>query len=228
MKIALISKNKLGLINGKCVKPVDSDPKYQDWIRTDYTVLRWNMHSLSESVARSVSYVESSHQLWEELEERFNQTIVPLLYQLRKDMMQINQGDDFVAEYYSRLKSVWEDLKSLDGLPDCSCGMLSKCSCNLLKKIVDRDNKHMLIDFLMGLDKKFDDIRVQILAMDPLPSVNQAFSKIHQAEMQKSISNTISSGDLDGVAMAVQHSAAAARFYGKISAQYSQRHPTNV
>ncbi|KAK9733973.1 hypothetical protein RND81_04G104900 [Saponaria officinalis] len=228
MKIALISKNKLGFINGKCAKPADSDPKYQDWIRTNYTVMRWIMHSLSESVARSVSYVESSQQLWEELEERFNQTNAPLLYQLRKDMMQINQGDDSVAEYYSCLKSVWEDLKSLDGLPDCSCGILSKCSCNLLKKVVDRENKHMLIDFLMGLDKKYDDIRGQILAMDPLPSVNQAFSKIHQAELQKSISNTINSGDLDGVAMAVQYSTDVHQFSGKSSAQYSQRHPANV
>ncbi|KAK9666335.1 hypothetical protein RND81_14G178000 [Saponaria officinalis] len=203
LKLALISKNKLGFINGKCVKPASTDATYQDWIRTDYTVLRWILNSLSESIARSVSYADSSQQLWDELQERLNQTNGPLLYQLRKEMMQITQGDDTVAEYYSRLKSVWEDLKSMDGLPDCTCGSLSTCSCNLLKKIIDRDNKHMLIDFLMGLHKRFEGLRGQILAMDPLPTVNQAFSKVHQSELQQQITNSESVGDIDSIAMAV-------------------------
>ncbi|KAK9750559.1 hypothetical protein RND81_02G205500 [Saponaria officinalis] len=204
LKLALISKNKLGFINGKCVKPASTDATYQDWIRTNYTVLRWIINYLSESIARSVSYADSSKQLWEELGERFNQTNAPLLYQLRKEMMQITQGDDIVAEYYSRLKSVWEDLKSMDSLPDYTCGTLSSCSCNLLKKIADRDNKHMLIDFLMGLHKRFEGLRGQILAMDPLPTVNQVFSKVHQAELQQQITNSDSAGDIDSIDMAVQ------------------------
>ncbi|KAK9676192.1 hypothetical protein RND81_11G060200 [Saponaria officinalis] len=82
-------------------------------------------------------------------------------------------------EYYTRLKSVWEDLKSMDGLPNCDCGAVSACTCKVLKKIVDRDNKHMLIDFLMGINCKFESIRGQILAMDLVPTVNQVFAKIH-------------------------------------------------
>ncbi|KAK9668254.1 hypothetical protein RND81_13G045000 [Saponaria officinalis] len=188
LKLTLISTNKLGFVNGKCAKPASTDATYQDWIRTDYTVLRWILNSLSELIARS---------------ERFNQTNAPLLYQLRKEMMRITQGDDTVAEYYSRLKSVWEDLKSMDGLPDCTCSSLSTCSCNLLKKIIDRVNKHMLIDFIMGLHKKFEGLRGQILAMDPLTSVNQTFSKVHQAELQQQISNSDSAGDIDSFAMVV-------------------------
>ncbi|KAK9707370.1 hypothetical protein RND81_07G193000 [Saponaria officinalis] len=90
----------------------------------------------------------------------------------------------------------------MDGLPDCECGVLSKCTCNLLKKVVDRDNKHMLIDFLMGLDKRFEAIRGQILAMNPLPTVNQAFSKVHQSELQKNI-GFVDAGVFKGMAIAV-------------------------
>ncbi|KAK9716546.1 hypothetical protein RND81_06G240600 [Saponaria officinalis] len=169
VKLALSSKNKLGFLTGKCAKPNDTDPKLQDWIRTDYTVLRWILHSLSESISSSLTYVTSSKELWEELNERYNQSNAPMLYQLRKDMLHITQGDE----------SVWEDLRSLDGIPNCDCGAVTKCSCYLLKKIVDRDNTHMLIDFLMGLDKKYESLRGRILAMDPLLTVNQAFSKVH-------------------------------------------------
>ncbi|KAK9668861.1 hypothetical protein RND81_13G092000 [Saponaria officinalis] len=200
IKIALIAKNKFGFVDGTYAKPADSHATYNDWIRTDYTIMRWILNSLSDTIADSLSYVTSSKHLWDELEERFNQSNAPYLYQLRKDVIQIVQNDSSVAKYYSRLKSVWEDVRALDPLPACSCGVVSKCSCALLKKIADRENKNNLIDFLMGLHPKYEALRGQILAMEPLPSVNRAFAKVHQAEVQKHISAG-SSVDLDGMAM---------------------------
>ncbi|XP_074285495.1 uncharacterized protein LOC141611005 [Silene latifolia] len=164
--------------------------------------MRWIQFSLTEKIARSFNYVTSSKQLWEELNERYNQTNAPHLYKLRKEMTQISQGNDTVAEYYARLKSVWEDLRSIDPLPDCTCAAIATCTCQLLKRIVERDNRNNLIDFLMGLDKKYDQIRGHILALEPLPTVNQAFAKVHQSEMQKQITEADTKVDLDGVAMA--------------------------
>ncbi|KAK9682407.1 hypothetical protein RND81_10G071800 [Saponaria officinalis] len=208
IKIALITKNKLGFINGTYPKPAETHANYNDWIRTDYTVMRWHLHSLSVTISESLSYVTSSKQLWEELNERFNQSNAPHLYQLRKEVTQIVQGDSSVAEYYSKLRIIWEDMRSLEPLPECSCGVLATCTCNLLKKIVERDNKNNLIDFLMGLDRKYEHLRCQILAMDPLPSVNQAFAKVHQAEVQKKITISDTMIDMDSVAMvASQHHA---------------------
>ncbi|KAK9666811.1 hypothetical protein RND81_14G213100 [Saponaria officinalis] len=114
----------------------------------------------------------------------------------------MTQGDDSLAEYYTRIKSVWEDLRSMDEFPDCTCGVITACICEILKKIIERDNKHMLIDFLMGLDKKYEHLRGQILAMEPLPIVNQAFSKVHRAELQRTLTHT-DVDDVDGMAMAV-------------------------
>ncbi|KAL9239310.1 hypothetical protein vseg_013645 [Gypsophila vaccaria] len=42
--------------------------------------------------------------------------------------------------------------------------------------------------------------------MDPLPTVNQAFSKVHQAEFQKNITDTVFAESSDAVAMAVHKS----------------------
>ncbi|XP_074293776.1 uncharacterized protein LOC141620932 [Silene latifolia] len=191
VKMALISKNKLGFITGKYPKPAETAATYQDWIRVDYNVMCWILHSLIPEISGSLLYVQSSKQLWDEIKERYSQANAPFLYQLRKDVMYtIQENNQSVADYFGKLKSVWEDLQSLDGLPDCECGALSKCSCSLLKKVLERDNRHRLIDFLMGLDKKYETVRSQILASDPLPTVNQAFFRIQQIEMQKSISNS--------------------------------------
>ncbi|XP_074297204.1 uncharacterized protein LOC141627904 [Silene latifolia] len=159
IRTALITKNKLCFINGTYPKPDDDHANYEDWIRTDYTVMRWILHFLSDIISAGLSYVRSSKQLWDELKERYNQSNAPFLYQLRKDDVHISQGDSTVAEYYPRLISLWEDMRSLDALQECDSGALAKYSCNLLMKVVARDNLHNLIDFLMGLDKKYKHLR---------------------------------------------------------------------
>ncbi|KAK9740120.1 hypothetical protein RND81_03G012900 [Saponaria officinalis] len=161
VKMALISKNKYCFVSGTCVKPKDSDKKYHDWIRVDYTVLRWLMLSISPSITNHMMYINSSKQL--------------------KSMVHIEQSGQPVVQYFG----------SLDPLPECDCDALKACTCNILKKIVDRDNKNRLLDFLMGLDGVYEVVRDQILSTDPLPTVNQAFFKIQQLEMQKNIHNNV-------------------------------------
>ncbi|KAK9666168.1 hypothetical protein RND81_14G166000 [Saponaria officinalis] len=102
-------------------------------------------------------------------------------------MVHIEQNGQPVVQYFGKLKSIREDLNSLDPFPECDCEAIKACSCNILKKIVDRDNKNRLLDFLMGLDATYEVVRDHILSTDPLPTVNQAFFKIQQVEMQKNI-----------------------------------------
>ena len=42
--------------------------------------------------------------------------------------------------------------------------------------------KERLFDFLAGLNGEFDQVRVQILGRDPLPSLNEAFSIVRGEE----------------------------------------------
>ncbi|CAH9123042.1 unnamed protein product [Cuscuta epithymum] len=189
VKMALISKNKLVFVNGKFKRPNENSDNFQEWIRVDYTVMSWLLHSMTPTIARTMMYVTSSKQLWEEIKERYCQTNAPYLYQLKKDLSQIKQEGGTIAEYFGRLKSVWEDIQTLDGLPMCECGAVNSCTCELLKQIIEKDNRNKLMEFLMGLDNHYEPLWNQILGVDPLPTVNQAFFRIQQVEMQKFISN---------------------------------------
>ncbi|KAK9668788.1 hypothetical protein RND81_13G086700 [Saponaria officinalis] len=93
-------------------------------------------------------------------------------------------------EYYGRMKQIWEDIQNIEGFPECSCGVLKQCTCNLLKKVVDADNKRMLIQLLMGLDMSYDHVRSVLLAQDPLTSINHAFSQMLQAERQRKLTGS--------------------------------------
>lgn len=50
-------------------------------------------------------------------------------------------------------------------------------------KMIEREVKAKMIDFLMGLNPKYNNLTKNILAMNPLPSINnKAIQLVQQAE----------------------------------------------
>lgn len=76
--------------------------------------------------------------------------------------------------YFTKLKKLWDEIGSLVPLPVCTCGAS--------KALAEMDMNGKLIQFLMGLNDTYDHVRSQILLMDPLPSVNKAYSMILRVE----------------------------------------------
>ena len=65
-------------------------------------------------------------------------------------------------------------------LPTCTCGVAKK-----MAKMVEDDKVHQ---FLMGLDdESFSTIRRQILALEPLPSIDKIFNMVQQEEDHKKV-----------------------------------------
>lgn len=57
-------------------------------------------------------------------------------------------------------------------------GPILACGCGITKVMSDFDNDDKLIQFLMGLNDCYDHVRNQILILEPLPSVNKAYSMV--------------------------------------------------
>ncbi|KAF7825204.1 uncharacterized protein G2W53_016368 [Senna tora] len=55
------------------------------------------------------------------------------------------------------------------------------------KRLDEQDSDIKLVQFLIGLHLMYDALRGQILNLDPLPSVNKAFSKVVRQEIQKEV-----------------------------------------
>lgn len=63
-----------------------------------------------------------SLELWQDLYERYTQNSGPQIFHLEREIYQIEQGNLTIAAYFSKLKRYWDELKSLEGLPTCTCG----------------------------------------------------------------------------------------------------------
>ena len=73
MKMALIFKNKIKFIDGSIVAPASDDAMFPAWERCNNMVFSWIMKSLSQSIAQSVIWIDSTRNLWKDLQDRFSQ-----------------------------------------------------------------------------------------------------------------------------------------------------------
>ncbi|XP_076931060.1 uncharacterized protein LOC143596082 [Bidens hawaiensis] len=121
MTIALSAKNKLVFVNGEFVSPTDTS-QISLWNRCNDMVISWILNVLSREISASVPYVTSARQLWLELNDRYGQDNGAKYYQLQKSLSDLVQGNSDVASYFTKLKTIWDELSSLNTIPTCTCG----------------------------------------------------------------------------------------------------------
>ncbi|XP_071719137.1 uncharacterized protein [Rutidosis leptorrhynchoides] len=72
---------------------------------------------------------------------RYRQSNGPLIYQIESERSKVNQGSQTVATYYNKLKRYWDELLSLNGVPMCGCGKMRECTCGIIEKYIEIDNR---------------------------------------------------------------------------------------
>lgn len=191
VRMALGAKSKIGFIDGTIAKPTDGSTETQKWVRSDYMVRCWLLNSLMPEISDSFMYAQSAKELWDEITERFGEANGALIYQLHRELTLLSQDNDPLSLYFSKMKKLWDELQDIDALPACSCGVINTCKCDLLKRLQEKESRNQLLQFLMGLNSGYDTVKGQILAMDPLPTVNRAYYIIQQIERQRQISGVM-------------------------------------
>ncbi|XP_016512714.1 uncharacterized protein LOC107829760 [Nicotiana tabacum] len=122
---ALSVKNKVGFITEKCKKSGSDNANFDQWARCDDMVTSWILNSLSRDLANSLQYVSDAKELWQELEDRYDQTNGAKLYQLQKEINDLSQGALDITGYYTKMKRLWEELNTLNDRAQYSC----QCTC---------------------------------------------------------------------------------------------------
>ncbi|KAM3322877.1 hypothetical protein P3S67_004028 [Capsicum chacoense] len=179
---ALSVKNKLGFINGECKRPYPGTLRYRQWERCDDMVTSWILNSLTKEIADSVEYVNDSFELWKELNDRYDQTNGAKLYQVQREINELSQGSMDITNY-TKMKKLWEELSTLHAKTQCKCN----CVCGAKEHLFKAEQDRRLVQFHMGLNEVYTVVRGNILMMNPLPSLAQAFSPLIQDERQREI-----------------------------------------
>ncbi|KAJ0080526.1 hypothetical protein Patl1_23378 [Pistacia atlantica] len=111
-------------------------------------VTSWILNSILREIVKAFLYTTSTKDLWKELEERFSEYNGPLLYQIQRDIISINQGNMPIVQYYTKLKKLWDELTCLMPIPQCSY--------EAAKLVAEMTSFNRLMQFLMGLNDSSD------------------------------------------------------------------------
>ncbi|KAH0665504.1 hypothetical protein KY290_027736 [Solanum tuberosum] len=87
-------------------------------------VTTWSLpgyYTLSRDIVESLQYVNNAAELWQELEDKYDQTNGAKLYQLQKELSDLSQGSMDITPYYTKMKRLWEELGTLDNNNQCNC-----------------------------------------------------------------------------------------------------------
>ncbi|XP_074277296.1 uncharacterized protein LOC141600938 [Silene latifolia] len=199
---ALLSKNKSGFLSGDCSLPDATDRKYNQWIRCDLLVKRWFLNSIVPGLRENLQFAVSSKSLWTDIVERFGHPNILEVYELKKDLGRITQDNSPLVEYYGKLKNIWENLDHLDPIPSCICGAMNQCSCQMLKRLVDRETQSKLLQLLMGLISGYEHAQTNLLLMEPLPPINKALGLLQKVERQKHLNDQAAEVSVEQAAFA--------------------------
>ncbi|GJZ83071.1 cysteine-rich receptor-like protein kinase 8 [Tanacetum coccineum] len=105
----------------------------------------------------------------------------------------VKQENSLVEIYYQKIKGLWDEFDALEAPYLCLC----VCSCANGRINGERDQRKRLIQFLMGLDECYSNIKGQFLLMQPLPTAAKAYTMVRHEKKQrdgiapKSTSSTI-------------------------------------
>jgi len=185
LRTALRSKNKLGFIDGLIKKPKDDPSEINAWKTVNSMICLWILNVVDPKLRTSIAYVETAREMWTNLQKRYAIGNTPKIHQLKADLATCKQGELDVVEFYSKLSGMWSELDNYTKLSHCICG---KCECSLNKTITKMFEEERTHQFVMGLtDESFSTIRSQVLARDPLPSLDVIFNIIQQEEFHRRV-----------------------------------------
>lgn len=173
MKIGLLGKGKLGFVNGQSSKDKFDSSIHDLWEKCNAITLSWIMIFVSRELLSGVVYPSTAQQAWTDLKERFAKVDGLRNFYPHKKIAILTQGTASVAHYFSRLKELWMEYDSLMPCPGC----------NWAESKIYADYQR-IVQFLVGLNESYNQCRIQVMMLDPPPTVNKAYSLVLAEEIK--------------------------------------------
>ncbi|XP_070005887.1 uncharacterized protein [Nicotiana sylvestris] len=165
-----------GFGDSSCPKAAANSPDYKQWDRCNNMVISWLTSSLSPDIAESVQYFETAESIWKQLNNRYGSVNGTKVFELKRELASTYQGSLDIVLYFTKLKRIWDELGIMCSSHANSCNCAAKEG---LQKEKEEDKVHL---FLMGLNEVYVGVRSNLLMMQPLPSLDNAYNIFLQDE----------------------------------------------
>ncbi|XP_074315017.1 uncharacterized protein LOC141651195 [Silene latifolia] len=184
VKNGLDAKNKLAFIEGKVKKPICNDEEESiesvAWRQCNAMIRAWFRNVIDPKLHPSITFSVSVQEIWEELRDRYSVGNAPRVHQLKHELNECKQGSDSVVEYYTRLKTIWDELGNYSKAKECTCGAATS--------IIKEKEEEKVHQFLMGLESTlYGNIRTNLLMEEPIATLTHAYGIVLREERHASM-----------------------------------------
>ncbi|XP_071740248.1 uncharacterized protein [Rutidosis leptorrhynchoides] len=100
MLLALGTKNKVGFIDGTCVKSTTDPALASQWDRCNSVVLSWILSSISEELYMGQIFPNNASAVWKDLSDTYDKVDGSVTFNLHHKINSLTQSGSYVADYY--------------------------------------------------------------------------------------------------------------------------------
>ncbi|KAG6508184.1 hypothetical protein ZIOFF_033555 [Zingiber officinale] len=174
--------DKLDILHGTKVKPDEKDPSFRTWRRDNIQLMTWMLNSVNSGIKQVILHNKTTYDMWKTLEQMYGRRHDMLrTYQISSQIFKLEQGSMSVTNYFATLKGLWDEFDYYR--------MENWSSTDDLQRYLKLLEKDRIIKFLDGLTAEFENLKGQILGLDPTPSLEQVYYKILSEEGRKRTMN---------------------------------------
>lgn len=94
---------------------------HDQWEKVNAVILSWIMNAMKPGLLSSVVYATDASKVWEDLKERFNKVNGSRVLFLHSEIHTLTQGIVIIADYFSKMRDLWDEFDAIMPCPGCSC-----------------------------------------------------------------------------------------------------------
>ncbi|CAN6310327.1 unnamed protein product [Urochloa humidicola] len=157
-----------------------NEKEVQAWHLADDRVMAIICMSTDLSIRSCLEEHKTAKEMWDYLQNRYQQSSSALRYSLRQNLQHLQQQDMSIEEYYAAFNKISSQIDSMVPKPSSLC---TPCTAAWTAR-EKYDQQDTLFDFVMGLRSDFEPIRVQLLGRPTLPTLSETLSALMAEETQ--------------------------------------------
>ncbi|CAI9105937.1 OLC1v1004974C1 [Oldenlandia corymbosa var. corymbosa] len=174
MLSVLEAKLKDGFVTGNLPKPPLNSPRFAGWKQANSLVCSWIKSSMSPDIANTFAFINDERTLWSDIAEQYGTTNLPQLFEIKREIALVRQGDSSVAAYYGCLKQLWDQYTQLRPIPIID---------NEIEELmITREAEDKRMEFLMDLN---EEERFKLTGIPKWYHENKKLQQLQPARMNK-------------------------------------------
>jgi gag-polypeptide of LTR copia-type len=194
LKMKFAGRDKMGCIDGLTPQPPPDDDSYKRWVINDSLVRDYMINSMDPSLIGNFLPYSTAKEMWDAVcTTFFDGSDLSQVLDLKRRINRVKQHGGTIENYYTQLQGFWKELDIRRPNPmGCSSDI------DRYKKVIQDDR---VLIFLDGLDDRLDQVRANVLQVQPFPTVDEVFAIVRKEEVRQTV--MMNKGDLSESSMAM-------------------------